>query len=163
MGVFKKIFSYFRNGNSYAPIKKSEPKDFGEPWEIEESVDSAILSEIESDFQDVIETFRNLNVHLMVLNEDFRIVFVSEILLKLIEYTRDRLLGKELSFLIPEPFTESQKMELSGEIGAITAFKNLILKTGENIPAQIYVQTIRGTGLLCYTVIVVPMGGKKSF
>ena len=72
-------------------------------------------------------------------------------------------MGKLFTILVPESITEKEKNDLDGEIGAISIFKKIFVKSGENIFSQLYIQTVRGSGVLCYTVIILPSGEKKSF
>jgi PAS domain-containing protein len=164
---FDKLQSFFRNGKKYPPIIKEEDKKVVNSniaeWEEDEKIDNSIMTEITSDIRSLIESFRVMNFNLIILNSEFRIVFASDLFLKLTDFTSDNLLGKELRLIIPEPFTEKERLDLLSEIGAISTSKRIILFTGENIPVQLYIQTVKGLDELCYTVIVVPMGGRKSF
>jgi PAS domain-containing protein len=163
---FKKFSSFFRNGSQHKkPIVFEKTKmDIIEAaeWE-EEKIDSAILSEINSDIRALIDSFKALNFNLLILNQDYRIVFASDQFLTLTDFTIDYLIGKQISQIFPEPLTEREKQDLLGEIGAISTSKKILLITGENIPVQLYIQCVTGLDETCYTVIVVPLGGRKSF
>ncbi len=164
---FHKFQSIFRNGKTYPPQNDKLEKEKANlkltEIEEEEKIDKSIMSEINSDISSLIESFRSMNFNLLILNSDFRIVFASDLFLKLTDFTSDNLLGKEVRLIIPEPFTEKEKFDLMSEIGAISTSKKIILLTGENIPVQLYIQTVKGLDEICYTIIVVPTGGRKSF
>jgi PAS domain-containing protein len=163
---FDKFFSFFRNGSQHKkPILYEKPKTEAiEPaeWE-DEKIDSAILTEINSDIRALIDSFKALNFNLLILNQDYRVVFASDLFLNLTEFTIEYLVGKEISQIFPEPLTTREKQDLLGEMGAISTSKKILLATGENIPVQLYIQCVTGLDETCYTVIVVPLGGRKSF
>lgn len=164
---FHKFFSVFRNGTSTKKateleIPKQKIMEIAE-WEEEEKIDSSILTEINSDLKSVIDSFKALSFNLLILNQDFRIVFVSDQFRKLTDLTLDSLIGKPLTQICPEPLSEQEKKDLSNENGAISTYKKINLSTGEHIPAQLYIQSITGLDETCYTMIVVPMGGRRSF
>jgi PAS domain-containing protein len=91
-------------------------------WE-EEKIDSAILSEINSDIRALIDSFKALNFNLLILNQDYRVVFASDLFLTLTDFTIEYLIGKEISQIFPESLTEREKQDLLGEIGAISTSK----------------------------------------
>jgi PAS domain-containing protein len=163
---FDKFFSFLRNGSQYKkPIEFEKPKKEiieAAEWE-DEKIDSAILSEVNSDIRTLIDSFKALNFNLLILNQDYRIVFASDLFLTLTDFTIEYLIGKEISQIFPEPLTKKEKQDLLGEMGAISTSKKILLGTGENIPVQLYIQCVTGLDENCYTVIAVPQGGRKSF
>ena len=166
MSFFKNFFSIFKNGKEYPSIIQSKENIQSQEFtEIEEddTIDTMIISEINSDLKNLIDSFKAMNFNLLILNQELKIVFISDLFLKLTDYTNDFLLGKQSEIIIPETLSEREKNDLKGEIGAISSFKKVILPNGENIPAQIYIQVVRIPEEICYTVIIVPLGDRRSF